>query len=87
MDLEEYKKLQQETELYRNNFANVNAEKIVIDKRYVQELQRSVLIETESLKKDAEIEKLKVEVENLKSEISILKAKSVEKEIAVLLDD
>lgn len=84
---EDYKQMQDNTEAYRKTLENVSAERIAIDKQYVKKLQEALQLETDNVKKDQEIQKLKTEIESLKSEVSSLKAKQVEKEIAELVPE
>ena len=68
MNSEESKKLQQETEVYRNNIEHINAEKMAIDKQYVKKLQECILLETNLIKYENEINKLKKRIDDLQKE-------------------
>lgn len=84
MDLDQYKKLQQETEQYRNSIENIEAGKIALDRQYVKKLQEALALETDCIKKDIEIQKLKKEIESLNVRWASIRSDQAEKEISEL---
>ncbi len=83
---EDYRQMQEQTEIYRNNAASVNVEKIALNNQWQRKLQEAFQLEMECVKKDIEIQKLRNELQILKTEIAGLKAKKVETEITDIID-
>jgi hypothetical protein len=91
---EEFKALKNELKLYKEHIEGLNAEKVALDQMLVENLKNSLQSKKELVLKEEQLKKLNVEVEAFKKEregllkqIADLKAKNVEDEIDMCLNE